>query len=207
MDLLIVDDHPLVISGCRAIFASDPTITITSASDEKTGFQKFLNTRPQVSIIDLNLPGLSGFELLRKVREVDPSAKTIMFSMNDDPAFILRSIELGANGYLSKSDDPRYLIEAVLTVASGGSFISPRLAKEVTFSSASIRANPLNELGAREIEILRLLARGNNIAEVADALELSYKTIANSTTSLRQKLGAKNHSDLIRKAVELDLQN
>ncbi len=127
--------------------------------------------------------------------------------MNDDPAFILRALELGANGYLSKSDDPRYLVEAVLTVAKGGSFISPRLAKEVTFSSASIRANPLSELSAREIEILRLLARGNNIAEVADALELSYKTIANSTTSLRQKLGAKNHSDLIRKAVELDLQN
>ena len=207
MDLLIVDDHPLVISGCRAIFASDPAITITSASDEKNGFQQFVNTRPQVSIIDLNLPGLSGFELLRKIREKDSSAKTIMFSMNDDPAFILRSLELGANGYLSKSDDPRYLIEAVLTVAKGGSFISPRLAKEVTFSSASIRANPLSVLAAREIEILRLLARGNTIAEVADALELSYKTIANSTTSLRQKLGAKNHSDLIRKAVELNLQN
>lgn len=207
MNILIVDDHPLVISGCRAILASVPSITIISASDERTGFQQFLDARPEVSIIDLNLPGLSGFELLRKIRQQNHSAKTIMFSMNDDPVFIVRSLELGANGYLSKSDDPRYLIEAVVTVANGGSFISPRLAKDVTFSGASIRANPLNELGGRDIEILRLLARGNSIADVADALGLSYKTIANSTTSLRQKLGAKNHSDLIRKAVELDLQN
>ncbi len=207
MNILIVDDHPLVISGCKAILASVPSITITSASDERTGFQQFLDARPEVSIIDLNLPGLSGFELLRKIRQHDQSAKTTMFSMNDDPIFILRSLELGANGYLSKTDDPRYLIEAVVTVGNGGSFISPRLAKDVTFSAASIRANPLNVLGGRDIEILRLLARGNSIAEVADALALSYKTIANSTTSLRQKLGAKNHSDLIRKAVELDLQN
>lgn len=187
------------------MFASDPAVVITSASDEETGFQRFLDIRPQVLIIDLNLPGLSGFELLRKVREEDPSAKTIMFSMNDDPSFVVRSLELGANGYLSKSDDPRCLVEAVMAVASGGSFISPRLAKEIAFSSASIRANPLSELGAREIEILRLLARGKNIAEIAESLELAYKTIANATTSLRQKLGAKNHSDLIRKAVEMNL--
>ena len=205
MKLLIVDDHPVVVSGCRSLFASDPSVSIEEAVDEKSGHRAFLAKRPDVTIIDINLPDLSGFELMRRIRKDDPKARIIMFSMNDDPAFVVRAIELGAQGYVSKGDDPRLLIKAVRKVAAGENFITPHLAETVTFSGATIRANPATTMSARELEILRLLGQGSKIIEVADALDISYKTVANTTSILKQKLGARNHSDLIRIAVEMGL--
>ena len=90
-------------------------------------------------------------------------------------------------------------------VAAGDNFISPQLAEAVTFAGAAIKANPASLVSARELEILRLLGRGDKIVEVAEALGISYKTVANTTSLLKQKLGAKNHSDLIRIAVEMGL--
>jgi DNA-binding NarL/FixJ family response regulator len=203
--ILIVDDHPVVLSGCRSLFAADTSVKIDGASDAKSGHRAYLHKRPDVTIIDINLPDVSGFELMRRIRKDDPDAKIIMFSMNDDPAFVVRAVEMGAQGYLSKGDDPRLLVKAVRKVATGENFISPQLAEAVTFSSAAIKANPATQMTSRELEVLRLLGRGDKIVEVADALEISYKTVANLTSLLKQKLGAKNHSDLIRIAVELGL--
>jgi DNA-binding NarL/FixJ family response regulator len=203
--VLIVDDHPVVLSGCRSLFAGDPSVKIEEASDAKTGHRAFIQKKPDVTVIDINLPDVSGFELMRRIRKDDPGARIIMFSMNYDPAFVVRAVELGAQGYVSKADDPRVLVKAVRKVAAGDNFISPQLAEAVTFSGAAIKANPASQMTARELEILRLLGRGDKIVEVADALGISYKTVANTTSLLKQRLGAKNHSDLIRIAVEMGL--
>jgi DNA-binding NarL/FixJ family response regulator len=203
--ILIVDDHPVVLSGCKALFAADSTIRIDEASDAKSGHRAFSQKKPDVTVIDINLPDVSGFELMRRIRKDDPRAKIIIFSMNDDPAFVVRAVEMGAQGYVSKSDDPRMFVKAVRKVAAGDNFITPQLAEAVTFSSAAIKASPVSQMSSRELEILRLLGRGNKIVEVADTLEISYKTVANTTSLLKQKLGAKNHSDLIRIAVEMGL--
>jgi DNA-binding NarL/FixJ family response regulator len=203
--VLIVDDHPVVLSGCRSLFAGDPSVKIEEASDAKSGHRAFIQKKPDVTVIDINLPDVSGFELMRRIRKDDPTARIIMFSMNYDPAFVVRAVELGAQGYVSKGDDPRVLVKAVRKVAAGDNFISPQLAEAVTFSGAAIKANPASQMTARELEILRLLGRGDKIVEVADALGISYKTVANTTSLLKQKLGAKNHSDLIRIAVEMGL--
>jgi DNA-binding NarL/FixJ family response regulator len=205
MKILIVDDHPVVLSGCRSLFAADRSVKIDGAADEKSGHRAFLSKRPDITIIDINLPDLSGFELMRRIRKDDPDAKIIMFTMNDDPAFVLRAVELGAQGYVSKTDDPRVLVKAVRKVAAGENFITAELAETIAFSGAAIRASPASQMTPRELEILRLLARGDKIVEVADALDISYKTVANTTSLLKQKLGAKNHSDLIRIAVEIGL--
>ena len=203
--VLIVDDHPVVVSGCRSLFASDTSVKIDGAGDAKSGQKAFVTCKPDVTVIDINLPDVSGFELMRRIRKDDPDAKIIMFSMNDDPALVVRAVEMGAQGYVAKGDDPRMLMKAVRKVASGDNFISPQLAEAVTFSGASIKANPSSQMTARELEILRLLGRGDKIGEVADALDISYKTVANTTSLLKQKLGAKNHSDLIRIAIEMGL--
>jgi DNA-binding NarL/FixJ family response regulator len=203
--ILIVDDHPMILSGCRSLFASNGSVKIDEACDAKSGHRAYVTRKPDVTVIDINLPDVSGFELMRRIRKEDPDAKIIMFSMNDDPAFVIRAVEMGAQGYVSKGDDPRTLVKAVRKVAAGDNFISPQLAEAVTFSGASIKANPASQISARELEILRLLGRGDKINEVADALEISYKTVANTTSLLKQKLGAKNHSDLIRIAVEMGL--
>jgi DNA-binding NarL/FixJ family response regulator len=203
--ILIVDDHPMILSGCRSLFASDASVKIDEACDAKSGHRAYVTRKPDVTVIDINLPDVSGFELMRRIRKEDPDAKIIMFSMNDDPAFVVRAVEMGAQGYVSKGDDPRTLVKAVRKVAAGDNFISPQLAEAVTFSGAAIKANPASQISARELEILRLLGRGDKITEVADALGISYKTVANTTSLLKQKLRAKNHSDLIRIAVEMDL--
>ena len=196
--VLIVDDHPVILSGCRSLFGTDNSVKIDEATDAKSGHRAFVSKRPDVTVIDINLPDVSGFELMRRIRKDDPDAKIIMFSMNDDPAFVVRAVEMGAQGYVSKSDDPRVLVKAVRKVAAGDNFISPQLAEAVTFAGAAIKANPASLVSARELEILRLLGRGDKIVEVAEALGISYSL-------LKQKLGAKNHSDLIRIAVEMGL--
>jgi DNA-binding NarL/FixJ family response regulator len=203
--VLIVDDHPVVVSGCRAVFAGDRSVQIISATSEREGFETYRKSKPNVAIVDINLPDLSGYELLRKIRKEDPAAKVIMFSVNDDPAFVIRAVELGASGFVCKGDDPQSLVDAVREVSRGATFVSPQLAKSVTFASARARAHPASQLNDRELEILRLLGKGKKIAQIADALGLSYKTIANTTTMLKGKLGAQNHADLVRIAVELDL--
>ena len=203
--ILIVDDHPVVVSGCRSLFASDKSVRIDEAADAKAGHRAFVQKRPDVTIIDIKLPDVSGFELLRRIRKDDPEARIIMFSMNDDPAFVVRAVEMGAQGYVSKGDDPRLFVKAVRKVVAGEKFISPHLAKAVTFGGAAIKANPASSMTARELEILRLLGRGDKIVDVAAALGISYKTVANTTSLLKQKLGAKNHSDLVRVAVEMEL--
>ena len=204
--VLIVDDHPMIVSGCRSLFAADPSIKIEGAGDAKTGYFAFVQRQPDVVVIDIKLPDVSGFELMRQIRKEDPDAKIIMFSMNDDPGFVVRAVEMGAQGYLSKSDDPRLFVEAVRKVAAGENYISRHLAEAVTFSSAALKTNPANKMTPRELEILTLLRRGDKIAEIADALGISYKTVANTTSLLKQKLGAKGHSDLIRMAVEMKLE-
>ena len=203
--VLIVDDHPVVLLGCRSLFASDNTVKIEEATDAKSGHRAYLARKPDITVIDIKLPDVSGFELMRRIRKDDPEARIIMFSMNDDPALVVHAIEMGAQGYVWKGDDPRMLVKAVRKVAAGDNFISPRLAEAVTFSGASIKANPASQMTARQLEILRLLGRGDKIVKVANALDISYKTVANTTSLLKQKLGAKNHSDLIRMAVEMGL--
>ena len=206
ISVLIVDDHPVVLSGCRSLFASDSTVKIHVATDAKSGHRAYFSLKPDVTVIDIKLPDVSGFELMRRIRKDDADARIIVFSMSDDPAFVVRAIELGAQGYVCKGDDPRMLVKAVRKVAAGDNFISPTLAEAVTLSGAAIKANPASQMTARELEILRLLGRGDKIVEVAGALEISYKTVANSTSLLKQKLGAKSHSDLIRIAVEMGLE-
>jgi DNA-binding NarL/FixJ family response regulator len=204
--ILIVDDHPVVLSGCRSLFASDSTVKIDVATDAKSGHRAYFYLKPDVTVIDIKLPDVTGFELMRRIRKDDSDAKIILFSMNDDPAFVVRAIELGALGYVSKGEDPKMLVKAVRNVAAGDNFVSPKIAEAVTLSGAAIKANPASQMTARELEILRLLGRGDKIVEVAGALEISYKTVANTTSLLKQKFDAKNHSDLIRIAVEMGLE-
>lgn len=203
--ILIVDDHPLVLSGCKSLLESLPHVEVISAVSEKAGFIAFERQHPNVSIVDVNLPDLSGLEMLRKILRSNADAKVIMLSMHEDPGIVVRALELGAKGFVSKSDDPSTILTAVKQVLDGETYLSSTLAQSIAFSTRKIRSNKTGQLKDRELEILRLLAKGYKIAEIADALDLSYKTIANSTTIIKQKLSAKSHADLVRLAVEANL--
>jgi len=199
--VLVVDDHPIVISGCRALLETDPVVEVVEAEDGEAGFAAFFASKPDVALIDINLPGLSGLELMRRILERDPAARIVVFTMNDNPAVAARAIEAGARGYIAKNDDPALFADAVKAVAGGGLYLHPEMARQIAFLRAGANANGITSLSPREVEILRLLAAGRTMAQIADLLDVSYKTIANNCTQLKQKLGARSAMDLMRIAL------
>jgi two-component system invasion response regulator UvrY len=202
MRVLIVDDHPIVASGCRALLAGDAGISILEASDAESGERVFVAEKPDVSVLDINLPTVSGFELARRILAHTASARLIMFSMNDDPVFAARAIEVGAKGYVSKSGDPNDLVEAIHEVGKGGVYLPAAIARSVAFAGPAFAQSPLSKLTSREIEILRLLSAGKSLSEIAWLVHSSYKTIANTSSIIRQKLGLRSSSELVRFAIE-----
>ncbi|MCX7899250.1 MAG: response regulator transcription factor [Methylocystis sp.] len=205
MRVLIVDDHPIIVSGCAAMLASEGDIDVVDARDAETGLAAFVEHRPDVTVVDISLPGVSGFELTRRILDSDPQALIVVFSMNDDPIFAARAIEAGAKAYVTKNDDPYLLLAAVREVAAGGVFLMPKIANRLAFEKSGAATSPLNALTARELEILRMLGRGLAMAEIAEATQVSYKTIANSCSIMKRKLGARTPMELMRIALEQNL--
>jgi two-component system, NarL family, invasion response regulator UvrY len=202
MRVLIVDDHRIVASGCRALFGEDPEIVILEASDAESGERAFVDERPDICVLDINLPTVSGFELARRILARDGAARIIIFSMNDDPIFAARAIEVGAKGYVSKTGDPCDLMEAVREVGKGGTYLPPALARSIAFAGPAFAKSPLSKLTSREMEILRLLSAGKNLSEIAWLVHSSYKPVANTSSIMRQKLGVRTSAELVRLAIK-----
>ena len=202
MRVLIVDDHCIVASGCRALFADEPEIDVVEASDAESGERVFGELHPDICVLDINLPTVSGFELARRLLGRDASARIIMFSMNDDPVFAARAIDVGAKGFVSKTGDPQDLVEAIREVAKGGVYLPPAIAQSIAFAGPSYARSPLSKLTAREMEILRLLSAGKCLSEIAWLIHSSYKTVANTSSIMRQKLGVRTSAELVRLAIE-----
>ena len=202
MRVLIVDDHRIVASGCRALFADDPEIDIVEASDAESGERAFGAEHPDICVLDINLPTVSGYELARRILGRDAAARIIMFSMNDDPAFAARAIECGAKGYVSKTGDPNDLVEAIRAVGNGDTYLPPAMARSIAFAGPALAQSPLSKLNAREMEILRLLSAGKSLSEIAWLVQSSYKTVANTSSIMRQKLGVKTSVELVRLAID-----
>jgi len=202
MRVLIVDDHPIVASGCRTVFADEPEVVLLEAADAESGERAFVAERPDICVIDINLPTVSGFELARRILARDSSARIIMFSMNDDPVFAARAIELGAKGYVSKTGDPLDLVEAIRQVGKGETYLPPAMARSIAFAGPAFAHSPLSKLTSREMEILRLLGAGKSLSEIAWMVQSSYKTVANTSSIMRQKLGVRSSVELVRLAIE-----
>jgi two-component system, NarL family, invasion response regulator UvrY len=202
MRILIVDDHPIVASGCRAVLADEGEVAILEASDAEGGERVFVAENPDICVIDINLPTVSGFELARRILDRAPDARIIMFSMNDDPAFAARAIEIGAKGYVSKTGDPNDLVEAIRAVGQGNTYLPSAIARGIAFAGPALTQSPLAKLNAREMEILRLLSAGKSLSEIAWLVQSSYKTVANTSSIMRQKLGVRTSVELVRLAIE-----
>ena len=148
MRVLIVDDHPIIVSGCRALLEGEPEIEIIEAQDGAAGFAAYFNLKPDVGVIDINLPGFSGLELLRRILEREPEARLVIFSMNDDPIVAARAIEAGAKGYIAKNDDPALFADAIKTVANGGRYLHPEMARRIAFLRAGPSPDAISNLSA-----------------------------------------------------------
>lgn len=202
MKVLVVDDHPIVLSGCRALLAEEDNVEMIEARDAENAYRRFVSETPDIVIVDINLPDISGFELARRILAGHPDARIIMFSMNDDPMFAAQAIECGAKGYVSKNGDPIDLLKAIREVHNGGVSLPGDIAMRVALLRFGRQDQPGGRLTAREIEILRLLAKGRSMSEIGDLLNISYKTVATTCSTLRSKLNARTPMELVRIAVE-----
>lgn len=197
--ILLVDDHPIVRSGCRRLLEA---FTVIEAETAEQAFRLFHEHRPDIVVLDLGLPDLGGIEAALRLRAEDPGVRILVFSMYDDPIFAGRSLQAGAMGYITKNDAPEDLVKAVETVLQGKVYLSHDMAREVAVMNYAPNRSPLQDLTARELQVLTLLGRGKAIAEIAEQLGISYKTVANTSTQIKDKLGVQSTRDLIRIAVE-----
>ena len=202
MKVLIVDDHPVIIAGCNAMFAAEGDIELFDAKDAETGFDSFLKLQPDLCILDIAMPKHSGFDLMQQILEADKTAKIIIFSMNDDPIFASRALALGAKGYVTKNDNPYLLLEAVRKVMSGGAFLIPRMTEALAIQGGAIKTDIWRILNEREREILKLLGDGLQPREISSQTGVSYKTVVNACSIIKNKLGLRTTNELSQKAYE-----
>jgi DNA-binding NarL/FixJ family response regulator len=202
MKILLVDDHAVVRSGLRNLLTSVSDACIVEAATGRDALLRLRQERPDLVLLDLNLPGIGGLELLRRMLAEDQSAGILVLSMHAEPLYASRAMELGARGYLSKNASAEELLTAVRRIAEGGRYIENEIAQELALQSAS-PGGGLRDLTDRDIEIMRLLAEGSSLAEIADALGIGYKTVANSCSQIKAKLGVTRTNDLVRLAMTL----
>ncbi|HLN09412.1 MAG TPA: response regulator transcription factor [Xanthobacteraceae bacterium] len=201
---LIVDDHPIVLQGCRRVLQDAGIEMVAEARDAAAGLAAYRRERPDVVIIDLAMEGngLAGLQLIGQIRSLDAHARILVLSMHSDPAIVGRALQAGATGYLLKDTSSEELVKAFANVQAGRPYLSKDLAMQVALRS-SRPANPLAGLTPRETQTLELLSRGKSYSMIAAELDITYKTVVNICYQLRQKLDVKTLPELIRVAVEL----
>ncbi|TWB59529.1 response regulator [Nitrospirillum viridazoti] len=202
MKLLLVDDHAIVRSGLRRLLAPLPGVAIAEAATGRDALARYREDRPDIVLLDLNLPGVGGLELLQRLLIEDPTACVLVFSMHAEALYASRALAAGAKGYMSKNADPEELLAAIRRLADGGRYVENEIAQELAVHGMPA-GHPAQRLTERDLEILRLLGEGRALAEIASELGVGYKTIANTCTAIKAKLGVARTADLIRLSIEM----
>jgi DNA-binding NarL/FixJ family response regulator len=204
MKILLVDDHVIVRSGLRNLLTSAMHTEILEAATGRDALLRQRRERPDIVLLDLNLPGIGGLELLRRMLMEDKAARILVLSMHVEPLYVTRAMEVGARGYLSKNTSADELLTAVRRVMGGGRYIENEIAQELALHSVG-PGRGLPDLTERELEIMRLLADGMSLTEIADALAVGYKTVANGCSQIKAKLGVTRTNELVRLAMTLGI--
>lgn len=202
MKALVVDDHPVTHVGCRWLLKEAGFSEVLDADNESGCLQLFQEHRPDFVVLDLGLPGIGGLSLLERLKRQDDNVRILIFSMHEDAVFAAQAIQTGANGYLCKSSHPDDFLTAVRTILAGKVYLSHEMATQLALINTGQSVSPFTDLTRRELQILKLVGEGQSHGEIADMLDVSYKTVANACTQLKSKLGARTHADLIRIAIE-----
>jgi two-component system, NarL family, invasion response regulator UvrY len=204
--VLLVDDHAVVREGYRRLLERRGDIAVLGeAADAEAACDLFTRLSPQVVVMDIALPGVSGIEAMRRMLAEQPETRVLIFSMYEDAIFANRALQAGACGYVTKASAPNVLVEAVHVVARGKKYISADIAQALALRNVAADAGAADGLSAREFEVLRLLAQGHSVRDIAQTLGLNPKTVANHQSAIKQKLGADTAVQLLRIAGSLGL--
>jgi two-component system, NarL family, invasion response regulator UvrY len=198
--ILVVDDHAIVRSGIRRLLAPLEDIALEEAQSGEEALALAGRAAFDLVILDLNLPGLGGPELLRRLVKASPLIPVVVFSMLTEPIYVDHALKTGALGYVSKNAAPEELLKAVRAALASQSYVERELADELRAQAGG--EYQLRPLTNRDLEIMRLLAQGRTLTQIAQTLGVAYKTVANTCGNIKDKLGLASTADLIRVSIE-----
>ena len=206
--ILLADDHTLFRQGVRTLLASETDMEVVGeAPDGSAAAERAAELKPDIVLLDIGMPGLSSFETTRQIKRNRPETKVVFLTMYDDEDYLVEGMEVGANGYVLKDSPAPQLIAAVRDVYRGGSYLSPRMLSQLvddfrTRVKTTDRMPRFATLTPREKEVLKMLAEGNSVKEVATQLNLSVKTVEAHKFNLMRKLDIHNKAHLVQYAIQ-----
>jgi DNA-binding NarL/FixJ family response regulator len=202
--VLLVDDHALVRRGIRLTLENHSEIEVVGEAGDYGELRALLpQCQYDVIVMDINMPGKNGIDILKMMREETPKCKVLILSMFTEDQYAVRSLRAGAYGYLNKTSAPEMLIEAILKIAAGKKFITPEIAEAMANSlMADVDDHPHEKLSDREFQTLRLIASGKKLSEVAETLAISPKTVSVYRARLLEKMGLSNNAELTHYALK-----
>ena len=211
--VLIADDHAILRSGLKLLVDSQTDMEVVAeAADGKQAIDKVRETLPEVALLDLSMPRIGGMEALQKILDLSAGTRIVVLTMHDDAAYLRSALAAGVSGYVLKRSVDGDLLSAIRAVHRGGVFIDPSLAKVLvqdvlTTKQAKRGDKPVKLLSDRELQVLRLVARGYSSKQIAGQIFVSAKTVETYRARLLEKLGLRTRSDLVRYAVHTGLLN
>lgn len=205
--LVIADDHAIVRCGLKQIFALMPDFEVVAEATNGSEVLACLRqARFDLLLLDMNMVGISGSDLIARVKAHQPDLPILVLSMHNEPQVAARALKAGASGYITKDCEPEILMAAIRKVAARGKYIDPDLAEKMVFDvSSSAQRPPHSLLSGRELEVFRLLTTGQGVNDIATQLAISNKTVSTHKVRLMEKLNLTSMADLMRYAMQHDL--
>jgi two-component system response regulator NreC len=201
--IVLADDHAVVRSGLRLLLDTEDAFEVVAEAGDVDSARRYVRGhRPSVLVLDLNMPGGSSLEAIPLIREESPDTRIVVLTMQQEPAFAREALRAGALGYVLKEAADDELVEAVRRAAVGEHYLNPRLGARI---AAEPLPRPPDDLSQREIDVLRLIARGHTNAEIAEQLFLSVRTVETHRSHIQQKLGLSTRAELVGYALERGL--
>ena len=205
--LLIADDHTIVRDGLKRIFAAEPDLQVVGEAVNGDGVLAWLASGGcDLFLLDLNIPGISGVDLIARIKRDANACPILVLSMHNEPSVAARMLKAGADGYITKDCESDDLLNAIRTVAAHGKYIAPEIASKLALEMTSALAGaPHHSLSERELQVLRLLIAGGGLTDIAGKLFISNKTVSTHKTRLMEKLNLSNMAELMRYAMQHQL--
>lgn len=205
--VILVDDHPVVRDGYRRLLEQMPDIKVIAEADSgESGLDCYREFSPDVFVLDINMPGIGGFETIRRVKAFDANARILIFSMHSNEIMIQRTLEAGALGYLTKQSGMGQMVQAIRQVAKGRMYIDSEFSTSMAQHKLSgVETDPIHVLSAREFQLFKLLAEGSSSSEIAEKLSISVKTVGVHHTNIMKKLDLHNPIQLVRLAIRCNI--
>ena len=203
--VLLADDHSLVRAGlCRLVEESGDMTVVAAAADGKAAILQAREAAPDVAVIDISMPEFDGLEVTSRLLDENPDLPVIILTMHEEEQYVVRAIEAGAKGYITKKSAPEKLVKAIRKVLAGQRYLSPEATESLALRVArgAKGQSPLDALSNRELQVLKRLAQGNTNREIAAAYNISVKTVDTYRLRLLKKLNLRNNADVSRFAIQ-----